>query len=124
LDLGVDPIHDPAAADIDSKGAGACANSILKLSLPGFTGTEVVLIEPDLETRRLRFRGGKETAFEGASRVGVDTGVTEEEQWWICHRHGRDRIQIMTFRKWAVNGRNPDFSNSCTVENPNICGRN
>jgi hypothetical protein len=46
LDLGIDPVHDAAAADVDGKRGGAVMDS-LELGLPRFSGAQVVLVESD-----------------------------------------------------------------------------
>ena len=47
LDLGIDPVHDAAAADVDGKRGGAVPDSLIELGLPRLPRAQVVLVEPD-----------------------------------------------------------------------------
>src|SRR5690348_779224 len=79
-DLGLDPVHDALAAEVDRERGRAALDRLFELGLPGLAGPEVVLVEPDPQARLFRRGYGLDTPLERASRLAVDAGVAEEQQ--------------------------------------------
>ena len=80
LDLGIDPVHDAAAADVDGKRGGAVPDRLLELGLPRLPRAQVVLVEPDPQAVFARLGSGLEALLQPACRFGVDPGMAQKEQ--------------------------------------------
>jgi hypothetical protein len=80
LDLGINPVHDAAAADVDGKRGGAVPDSLLELGLPRLPCAQVVLVEPDAQAVFPRLGSRFEALLQPTCRFGIDPSMAQKEQ--------------------------------------------
>jgi hypothetical protein len=80
LDLGVNPVHHTAAADVDGERGGAVLDHLFELDLPALPRTQVVLVEPDTQAVFARLGCRLKALLERVGGFGVDPGMAQKEQ--------------------------------------------
>jgi hypothetical protein len=80
LNLGIDPVHDAATAEVDGERSGAVPNDLLKLGLPRLARVQVVLVEPDAQAVFLCLGCRLDAQLQCAGGFGVDPSMAQKEQ--------------------------------------------